>query len=336
LSAGGVKRGLTVLKPLLPRLGAVRFAPLPTIALFVALSVTGCSSGHETAGVAVPWVNRPLPRYEVPAPQVIPYPTSSPPCHASELRIAQGRGGAAAGTLYERLVFTNIGRRTCLLRGYPTITALAPDGGRRPLRPHREGFTFFYLVPANLPPRGHSFIGLATGDGCDNGTKPTTSYRQLSVTIPHRETVQAGASVRITEACGLFVSSFGLPARYTPLAPAAGTPATATLRVHLPGRVRAGTILRYTITLANPTQTTITLRPCPGYSEGIYASGLVVRRSLALNCDTVHAIGAHEQVRYAMQLAVPTRAAAGIAKFSWSLNDPNGPFAGRIIRITRR
>jgi hypothetical protein len=37
-----------------------------------------------------------------------------------------------------------------------------------------------------------------------------------------------------------------------------------------------------------------------------------------------------------MQIAVPTRAAAGIAKFSWSLNDPNGPFAGRIIRITRR
>ena len=224
MSAGGIKRGLTVLKPLLPRLSAVRLAPLLTIAVFVALSVTACSSGHETAGVPVPWVNRPLPRYEVPAPQVIPYPTSAPPCHASELRIAQGRSAAAAGTLYERLVFTNIGRRTCLLRGYPTITALGPDGSRRPLRHHREGFTFFYLVPANLPPRGHSFIGLATGDGCDNGTKPTTSYQQLSVTIPHRETVQAGAGVRITEVCGLFVSSFGLPARYTPLAPVAGTP----------------------------------------------------------------------------------------------------------------
>ena len=74
----------------------------------------------------MPWVNRPLPRYEIPAPKVIPYPTSAPPCHASELRISQGRGGAAAGTLYERLVFTNIGRRTCLLRGYPTINALGP------------------------------------------------------------------------------------------------------------------------------------------------------------------------------------------------------------------
>ena len=98
----------------------------------------------------------------------------------------------------------------------------------------------------------------------------------------------------------------------------------------------AGTTLHYTITLSNPTKTTITLRPGPAYSEGVYASGLVVRRSLALNCDTIHAIAANKRVRYAMQLTVPSRAAAGIAKFSWSLNNPHGPFAGRIIQITRR
>ena len=40
MSAGGIKHGLTVLKPLLPKLVAVRLAPLPTIALFAALSVT--------------------------------------------------------------------------------------------------------------------------------------------------------------------------------------------------------------------------------------------------------------------------------------------------------
>jgi hypothetical protein len=139
-----------------------------------------------------------------------------------------------------------------------------------------------------------------------------------------------------SRSAGSFLSGFGLPARYTPLAPAPGTPATATVRVDLPASVRAGTILHYTITLSNPTKTTIMLRPCPGYSEGLYASGLIVRRSLELNCDNVHTIGADQHVRYAMELTVPSRAAAGIAKFSWSLNDPNGPFAGRIIRINRR
>ncbi len=150
------------------------------------------------------------------------------------------------------------------------------------------------------------------------------------------ETVHAGAGVRITEVCGLYLSSFGLPARYTPLAPAPGAPATATVRVQFPASVHPGAVLHYTITLSNPTKTPITLQPCPGYSEGIYASGLVIRRSFALNCDAVHAIGADEHVRYAMELAVPSRAAAGVAKFSWGLNDPNGPFAGRIIRISRR
>lgn len=314
----------------------MRLTPLPAFTLFAAFLVTGCSAGHKTAGGPVPWVNRPLPRYEVPAPKVIPYPTSAPACHANELRISQGRGGAAAGTLYERLVLTNIGVRTCLLRGYPTISALGPDGIRRALRPHREGFTFFSLVPTNLPSGGHSFIGFATSDVCDNGTKPATIYRQLSVGIANGETVHAGAGVRITEVCGLYLSSFGVPARYTPLAPAPGTPATATVRVQMPASVRAGTVLHYTITLSNPTKTPITLRPCPGYSEGVYASGLVVRRSFALNCDAVHAIGTHEHARYAMELTVPSHAPAGVAKFSWSLNDPNGPFVGRIIRISRR
>src|SRR5439155_12130342 len=130
----------------------------------------------------------------------------------------------------------------------------------------------------------HSFVGFATREVCDKGTKPATIYRQLSVGIANGETVHAGAGVRITEVCGLYLSSFGVPARYTPLAPAPGTPATATVRVQMPASVRAGTVLHYTITLSNPTKTSITLRPCPGYSEGVYASGLVVRRSFALNC----------------------------------------------------
>jgi len=283
----------------------------------------------------VPWVDRPLPRYETPAPKVIPYPDSAPPCHASELRASQGKGGAAAGTLYERLVFTNIGRRVCLLRGYPTISALGPDGNRRTLHPRREGFTFFYLVPTNLPPGGHSFVALATGDGCDNGRRMPTVYRQLWVTVEPAQTVRAGKGARITDVCGLYLGSFGLPARFTPLPAAPGTPATATVRVHLPASGRARTVLRYTVTLSNPTKTTIALRLCPGYSEGIYAQGLVVRRSLALNCDSVHAIGAHQHVRYAMELTVPRGARAGVTKLSWSLNDPNGPYGGGIIRIRR-
>jgi hypothetical protein len=98
---------------------------------------------------------------------------------------------------------------------------------------------------------------------------------------------------------------------------------------------RTGSVLRYTITLVNPSTTAALLRPCPSYTQGLYAHGLVVRRSFALNCDSVHSIPAHEQVRYAMQLAVPRHAVPGVTKFGWSLDTPTGPFVGRVISLTR-
>ncbi len=120
---------------------------------------------------------------------------------------------------------------------------------------------------------------------------------------------------------------------FPPICPP-GAAGTLQARLQLPAGVRAGTTLRYTVTLTNPTKTAVVLHPCPGYTEGLYASGLVVRRSFALNCRPVHAIAAHGHVRYAMRLAVPRRAAQSIAKIGWNLDTPTGPFAGGVVRIT--
>ncbi|MGH2972142.1 MAG: DUF4232 domain-containing protein [Gaiellaceae bacterium] len=298
---------------------------------FIGLGAGCGSTGHATG--RVPWVNRPVARYEVPAPTLIPYPVSAPACHARQLRVRQGRGGAAAGTLYERLVLTNVSKRSCLLRGYPTITGVGSSGSRVRLRPRREGFTFFQLVASNVLPGAHTFIGLATSDGCDGGTRKPSVYRELDISIGNGETVRAAPSVRVEDVCGLFVSSFGVPARYTPLKPAPGTPATLSASVQLPKMIHAGKLLRYTVTLSNQSATAIALDPCPGYNEGIYAAGLVVRRWLALNCDTVHTIAPHSQVRYAMELAIPAKASPGVAKFGWSLDTPIGPSIGRVISL---
>jgi hypothetical protein len=304
------------------------------LALVCAPEITaGCgSTGHRASG-PVPWVNRPVARYETPAPKVTPYPASAPACRASQLRVSQGRGGAAAGTLYERLVFTNKSKHPCLLRGYPSITAITGNGARSPLPARREGFTFFYLVPADVRAGGHSFLALATGDGCNGGTNKPVIYRSVNIATPGGGTVHAPANVQISDVCGLYISSFGLPARYTPLAPAPGTAATLWASVQLPKTVRSGSKLMYTITLSNRTKTPVKLTPCPGYNEGIYTSGLVVRRWLSLNCATVHAIPAHKHVRFAMVLSIPAKTPPGIAKFGWSLNTPTGPFVGRVITV---
>ncbi len=52
-------------------------------------------------------------------------------CLSSQLRVQRGRGSAALGTTYVELVFTNRSTRTCTLRGYPGVSAVAGDDGHQ-------------------------------------------------------------------------------------------------------------------------------------------------------------------------------------------------------------
>jgi hypothetical protein len=297
------------------------------------LLAVACGSRSAPSARQVPWVNRTVPRYEVPVSKVIPYPVSAPACRAGELRVSQRRSRVAAGRLYERLVFNNVGERACLLRGYPTITGVAANGVRSPLMAPRTGLGASELVPSDMRAGGHSFLDLATSNACGGRTNKPTIYRRLEIAAPGVGTIHAAANVEITKICALYASSFGLPARYTPVAPTPGTVGSLWASVQIPQTVRVGRVLTYTITLSNRTRTPVTLTLCPGYTEGVYEVGFHVRRSLALNCATVHTISPRHRVSFAMELSVPARTPSGQAKFDWSLNTPNGPSAGRIITV---
>ena len=56
---------------------------------------------------------------------------SAPTCRTSQLSLRLGNGGAAAGTAYQPIVFTNHGSSTCALRGYPGVAFVAPATGRQ-------------------------------------------------------------------------------------------------------------------------------------------------------------------------------------------------------------
>jgi hypothetical protein len=303
------------------------------LVLLVLAEACGCRSTKASSPAVVPWVNRPVPLYATPDVKLVRYPTSGPACRSGQLRVSQGREAVGLGNRLERIVFTNTGANFCLLRGYPTITGVTHAGARRTLRPIRGGTYFGRLIPADMAPGDHVFLDLATSSACEGGRKSGSTYRRLVFGLPNGGSVRAGR-VSITAVCGLSMSEFGLPERYEPIAPAAGTAGTLRVRVRLPPTVRAGSVLRYTITLVNPTTTTVVFRPCPGYTQTLYPKGPVVHRSFALNCDSVHAIPAHERMRYAMQLPVPRQAVPGAAKFGWSLDTPTGPFVGRVISVT--
>jgi hypothetical protein len=117
----------------------------------------------------------------------------------------------------------------------------------------------------------------------------------------------------------------------------ADIPPGKTLRVGLSltnmSRIRSGSTLRYVVTISNPHATPVYLRRCPSYTEGLAAErNTSVQRSSLLNCESIHVIGPHRQVRYAMELAIRP-ASVTLAKVYWHLNTPNEPAAVAVVVI---
>ena len=304
--------------------------------VLLTVAVGGCNSrSHRpqpTTSSVVPWIDRPLPLYSVPPPRPIPYATSAPLCHARQLRVTQGPGGAAAGTYYEKFKFGNTSRTTCLLRGFPTITAIGPLGVRRPLRLERST-GIDNLATADIRPGGYALLDIATPDGCAAGLRGGVHYRRPVFRLPQDGSVPAGDRFAIIDDCGLLVSNFGLPLRVALAVAAPGTPGRLRAQLLVPRTVRAGKTLRYTVTLRNTTAIPITMRSCPGYTPVLSAPLPIVSRSYSLNCATHHVIPAHGQVRFAMQFAVPRGETPVLADIAWTLDTPTGPGVSARIRI---
>lgn len=123
---------------------------VPICALVVGVAVTGCSgsSGTPTAASSPsaaettptesvsPSPSESTLQSELPAPSATPTPSPTASavggavveCATSALRLSTGQGGAAAGTDYISLVFTNIGTTPCRMRGYPGASFVDADG----------------------------------------------------------------------------------------------------------------------------------------------------------------------------------------------------------------
>jgi uncharacterized protein DUF4232 len=296
----------------------------------LAATAAGCAQAAQAprASGVVPWVDRPAPPYAAPAPRPVPYPASAPACRAGQVRATGAVPAAAGGNVLEAIRFTNRSRTTCLLAGFPAITAVGPRGVRVALRPRRApGGTFFGpLVPADVVPGRYVELGLA-GETVTCRLSHPRIYRDLDFTLPRGGVVRSQA--RVWRLCGGWeMTSFGLPRRTTAdIAPRPGS--LGFLHVVLDARrtARAETTLRFVITLVNPGLVPVRLRPCPSYTEAVYASGAPaghLSRSLFLNCDQIHTIGPGGRVRYAMRVPLP-RAAGEQAKLAWHLNIPAEP-----------
>jgi hypothetical protein len=269
----------------------------------------------------------------------VPYPTKSPPCRAGQLAVRQRRTGVGLGNVLERFAFRNLGAAPCLLRGFPRVTGVTAGGLRRsvPARRSQDGTYFGTLVGADIAPGRRGLLDFATGGGCRDPSGSAKQYRALDFALPARGGLVSAPESSVVMTCGfLKMSQFGLPApEPTGPPPKPGTPDVLTVRVALPAAARAGTTLRFVVTLANPRGISVGLTPCPRYNEGIYTTSGRVSTWFWLNCERVRSIAPHARVRYAMALPIPTDVRVGLAKFWWALGTPNKPLRGAGITITR-
>ena len=310
------------------------------------LATVPAACGAAAAGEApthsgvVAWVDRPAPRYSPPPPTTVPYPTDAPACRVDQIRATGAAVGFATGNVDERFTFTNISRASCLLTGFPAISALAPDGRRVPLHPVRSspnGTFFGLLVPAAMRPGRHVYLDLATEDvTCRLGGRPV--YHELTFRLPDGGRLLT--HTRLASFCGGWeMSRIGLPQRTTATTPPrAGSVGALHVALSLPRSARAGAALRYLVTLTNPTDTPVRLDPCPSYTEAFYLPSPPtdphLSQALFLNCDTVRSIAPGQRVRYEMRLRLPAMP-SGLAKFGWHLNAPTEPGVGTTLTIAR-
>jgi hypothetical protein len=91
-------------------------------------------------------------------------------------------------------------------------------------------------------------------------------------------------------------------------------------------------VLRYTVTLTNPTAAPVSLAACPAYTQSVYADGKSLDTTQRLDCGAAGGqIAANASVSFDMQVAVPAELGAGSGKLSWKLE--GGPGVGKMIGL---
>ena len=279
----------------------------------------------------VPWIDAAPPEYQPPAmPTPPPPPADARPCRAGDVSTTVKSGSGAGGHSVSYVYFRNVSHTTCLLAGYPTVTASEPG---KPDVLASDGSFFQFGRPANLAPgSGNSMLGLETDTYCaarPGGGGGGDWYHHLDIALPGGGSIWLNLpGSRLDLTCGLHLTRFEDPdsPQPVPVYPLAGLTAT----LVLPVSAQAGSTLDYEVDLRNSTMKAVDLRPCPGYVEATDGA-LPVKQSYALNCTPVGTIAAGQTVRFAMRLMLPSSTSPGPLRITWAMAVPGVTATGTLL-----
>jgi hypothetical protein len=277
----------------------------------------------------IPWIPAPAGTMSIDQGQPT-VPPATPACTTGQLQASASWEGAT-GSLAGSVLFTNRGTAPCVLAGYPSIELVDRHG--RALRLTGDpplGKSKADPPPVLLRSTSRAHVEFWWLNWCRQDPGPIG----VRVTLPRggvlAPNVDPNTPRQLTPRC----DTPGSPSRLSrgPFVAEASPPPPdplSNLRVNAatPGSVVTGQALNYTVTLANPTTTSVSLRDCPSYEESLTVDtgGTASERHL-LNCTLVGEIRAGQEVTFAMALGLPAGLRTGNGVLVWVLllEDPPG------------
>ena len=260
----------------------------------------------------VPWADDPV---AIPSPTPPALPAGVPLCTASDVVGRAGQHGVGLGSFHLAVNFYARPGLRCALRYGPQVLGLRADGTTQTVS---RGATSGYANPiAVVTSTVGASVDVSAGDSC-----PAILAGRHDVLSTLRITMPGGGVVDVTVPSGFDDECGGGADYFTTMTPETiPPPSPLTATMDAPPTVRAGDLLRYTVTLANPTDTPVSFDPCPTYTESVATFGgpgktTFTQLRYRLDCSTVQSIAPRSAVTYAMQLAVPADQLPGSAKFT--------------------
>lgn len=316
----------------------------------------------------VPWVNAPA-IYSVHRPPPAP-PAIGPTCTAGQLRGvlpawvsgAQSNDGGmaplAAASLHGWVNLTNVSASSCTLDGTPTVTLMS-RGNAVNVSYGQSGAN---AVKVGLPPHGTAHFSINwAAPYCPGGGPPFAgppdrgpfSMRATVDGVTLRVAVHSTASPGCVDAPDgetSTVATFAIePGSVIPGAPPPGESSPLRLlraSAHdYPSHIAPGQVLKFVITLANPTSRPVSLAgtPPPAYSVGAFCLGTLTRPALSaggeysLDNRPRPVVRPHGSVRFAMELAIPARGCGTtVLTVTWDFPvfTPQGTYADFTTTLT--
>ncbi|WP_203912292.1 DUF4232 domain-containing protein [Rhizocola hellebori] len=256
-----------------------------------------------------------------------------PPCRARDLESLWPEGGSTivdterADTLGLAVLVRNVGPVPCTLDGHPRAQGVDRMG--KPIGPAAQAGKYLPNAGrdngyATIEPGEPAKFILSIGSAGCGGQPIRYQGADLVLSNGFRFTIK---NAWLTGSCPLKASA------WEPVTSAAGQYWALEARLEAPSSVEAGGELVYSVELLNVTEATVSLNPCPVYTQVLAPEQRFDLDELAglyhsthrLNCTTP-TIGPRGAIRYEMKLPVPQAFPTGKTLLHWMAESSPRPF----------